>query len=104
MDHAELERKLIAIARANPPGDHVPYAFEKRVMARLASWPVPDLWTQWSNGLWRAAVSCVAVMLLLGAWSVYSPVGPTSSGDLSQEFENTVLAAVEQDSAGDSSW
>ena len=36
MNLAELERKLIAAARANPPSDRVPYAFEKRIMARLA--------------------------------------------------------------------
>ena len=29
MNLAELERKLIAAARANPPSDRVPYAFEK---------------------------------------------------------------------------
>ena len=37
MNLAELERKLIAAARANPPSDRVPYAFEKRIMARLAA-------------------------------------------------------------------
>ena len=37
MNLAELQRKLIAAARANAPGDGVPYAFEKRVMALLAS-------------------------------------------------------------------
>ena len=40
MNLAELERKLIAAARANPPSDRVPYAFEKRIMARLAARPV----------------------------------------------------------------
>ncbi len=58
MNVDELRRKLIAAARANPPSDHVPYAFEKRIH-------------------------------------------PTSS-DLSQEFENTVLAAVDQEPAPDS--
>ena len=37
MNLAELQKKLIAAARANPPGDGVPYAFEKRVMALLAA-------------------------------------------------------------------
>ena len=42
MNLAELQKKLIAAARANAPGDHVPYAFEKRVMALLASRVAPD--------------------------------------------------------------
>ena len=37
MNIAELQKKLLAAARANPPGDRVPYAFEKRVMALLAA-------------------------------------------------------------------
>jgi len=52
--------------------------------------------------LWFAAAPCVAVMLLLSAWSFFGqPANPTSS-DLSQEFENTVLAAVDQEPAPDS--
>ena len=53
MNLAELERKLIAAARANPPSDRVPYAFEKRIMARLAAWPVADSWALWARALWR---------------------------------------------------
>ena len=44
MNLAELEQKLVAAARANPPSDGVPYAFEKRIMARLATRPVMDDW------------------------------------------------------------
>ena len=55
MNLAELERKLIAAARANPPSDRVPYAFEKRIMARLAARPVADGWALWARALWRAA-------------------------------------------------
>ena len=42
MNLAELQKKLIAAARADVPGDQVPYAFEKRVMALLASRVAPD--------------------------------------------------------------
>jgi hypothetical protein len=64
---------LIAAARANAPGDRVPYAFEKRVTALLASRVAPQNLDLWVRGLWRAAVSCVAVALLCGAWALFTP-------------------------------
>jgi hypothetical protein len=104
MNLAELERKLIAAARANPPSDRVPYAFEKRIMAHLAARPVADEWALWGRALWRAAAPCVAIMLLLGAWSFYDPQGSTPSNDLSQQLEQTLLASVDQDQPADSAW
>jgi len=98
MNLAELERKLIAAARANLPGESVPYAFEKRILARIASHPIVDNGALWARALWRAAAPCVAVMLLFAAWSFFVHAGNSSSGDLSQQFENTVLAAANQDS------
>ena len=96
MNLAELQKKLVAAARANVPGDHVPYAFEKRVTALLASRVMPQYLDGWVRGLWRAAVSCVAVALLCGAWSLLTPRITTNSTDLSQEFENTLLASIDQ--------
>ena len=104
MNLAQLERKLIAAARANPPSDRVPYAFEKRIMARLAARPVVDDWALWARALWRAAAPCVAIMLLLGAWSLYASRSSAPANDLSQELEQTLLAAVDQDQATDSIW
>jgi hypothetical protein len=101
---AELNRKLIAAARANPPGDQVPYAFEKRIMARLKAPVALDDWTLWSRALWRAAAPCVAIMLLFSAWSVFAPPAHTPATDLSQDFENTLLAAVDSDQPADSAW
>jgi hypothetical protein len=95
MNLVELERKLIAAARATPPNDRVPYAFEKRIIALLAVRPELDGWAQWGKALWRASAPCVAIMLLLGAWSYFAPAGSTSTS-LSQDFENTLLAAVDQ--------
>jgi anti-sigma-K factor RskA len=96
MNIAELQEKLLAAARANPPGDRVPYAFEKRVMALLAARPATDPLALWVRGFWRAAVSCVAIALLLGAWAFFHPTASTNAGDLSQNFENTLLASVDQ--------
>ena len=91
-----LQRKLIAAARANPPSDRVPYAFEKRVMALLAGRSLPEPLVLWARGLWQAAASCVLVALLLGAWAFFNSITPTKTGDLSQNFESTLLASVDQ--------
>jgi anti-sigma-K factor RskA len=95
-DWQALQRKLIAAARANPPADSVPYAFEKRVMALLAARSATDHLAVWVRGFWRAAVSCVAIALLLGAWAFFHPAASTRTDDLSQNFENTLLASVDQ--------
>jgi hypothetical protein len=96
MKLAELQNKLISVARANVPGDHVPYAFEKRVTALLKSRVAADSLNLWVRGLWRAAVSCVAITLLLGAWAFFNPAAAnTGTEDFSQSFENTLLASVE---------
>lgn len=60
--------KLMGAARSNPPSDRVPYAFEKRIMARLAGQKPVDLPTWLAHQLWRAVVPCFAVMMLLGVW------------------------------------
>ncbi len=98
MNLDQLQNKLMAAARSAAPDDHVPYAFEKRVTALLAS-RVPagnvDLWVR---GLWRAAVSCAAIALLCGAWAAFMPAttSAAASDDLSQNFESTLLASVDQ--------
>ena len=98
MNLAELHKKLITAARTNVPGDQVPYAFEKRMTALLASRVMPDNMALWVHGLWRAAVSCVAISVLLGAWAFFNPATTTvtTAADLSQNFENTLLASVDQ--------
>lgn len=97
MNLDRLQHALIASARAHSPEDDVPYGFEKRVIARLQSSPGLDAWTLWASGLWRAAAPCVAIMLLLCAWSALVPANPPANNDLTQEFEKTVLAAADQE-------
>ncbi len=96
MKLAELQKELIAAARANVPGDGVPYAFEQRVMALLASRVAPEDLDLWVRGFWRAAVSCVAIALLCGAWAFLNPAAASSPADLSQNFVTTLLASVDQ--------
>jgi hypothetical protein len=95
MNVVDLEKKLIEAARQDKPSDKVPYAFEKRIMAFLEPLPTPDCWGMWAGALWRAAVPCLALMLLLTAWS-FVPATAASSDNLSQEMDNTVLAAIDQ--------
>ena len=100
----QLQQKLIAAARANPPSDRVPFAFEKRIMARLPARLVPDAWGLWASALWRGAASCVAITLLFSAWTFFAVNSAAPTSDLSQDFENTLLAAVDQDQPADSAW
>jgi len=102
MNLDELHRKLFAAARTHRPSDAVPYAFEKRILARLADKPALDLSTVWLRGLWRAAASCAAVCVLLGMWTLFTPAAASSGDELGQQFENTVFAAVDQES--ESAW
>jgi hypothetical protein len=95
MNVTELHRKLIAAARTNAPDDRVPYAFEKRIMALIPAVTPTDSVAVWVCGLWQAAVSCAVIALLCGAWSFFSPASNTAD-DLSQNFENTLLASVDQ--------
>src|SRR2546423_9504210 len=94
MDLFELEKKLLAAARCNPPGDQVPYAFETRIMARLTSATRIDEWTWWTRAFWRAAAACAAVAMLCSAWSWLPPVPRTSNpaNDLHQPVGPSVVA------------
>jgi hypothetical protein len=95
MNLPELEKKLIAAARLKAPDERVPYAFEKRITALIAARGVPDKWVFWARGLWRAAAACVAVACVFGAVSLFTPAAPDNGNDLSQDFENTLLASAD---------
>ena len=95
MNLSQLEQKLIAAARLNPPGEEVPYAFETRVMARLKSLPQADEWLWWSRALWRGAAVCVSVALLCGVWSFF-PLHSSRSPNGGADLEEAVLATVRE--------
>jgi len=100
MNLVELQSKLIAAARASAPDDRVPYAFEKRVTALIKSRVAPQNLDAWVHGLWRAALSCLAITVVCGAWALLAPMTSASpTEDLSQNFENTLLASVDQNDA-----
>lgn len=93
----ELQRKLLAAARFQPPGDQVPYAFEHRVTALLKAARPVDPREFLARALWRGAMACVAFVLVLAPLSFVASKA-RSTADLSQQFESTMLAAVDQDS------
>jgi hypothetical protein len=95
-----LKEKLIAAARSNPPGDQVPYAFEKRVMAHLADPPKTDEWTWWARALWRGAAACALVALLSSAWS-FLPLTGHQTANGGADLEDTVLDSV---NGADGTW
>jgi hypothetical protein len=99
MNVDELQHKLIAAARMQPPSEVVPYAFDRRILQRIKSMAAPDIWGTWAQALWRAAAPCVGVALVLAAWAMLSSSSNPSNTvpDISQQFENTVLAAATLD-------
>jgi hypothetical protein len=96
MNLVELQKKLTGAARLQPDDERVPYAFEKRILTLLATRVVVDSGALWARGLWRAALSCVIVVMLVGAFSLLSPPASENNQNLSQDFENTLLASVDQ--------
>jgi hypothetical protein len=97
MNLEALRQKLLAAARANPPDERVPYAFEKRVMAHLTSKPALDLGALWARAMWRAAAPCVAVSLLLLGVSSFVNTETSSAGEEgSPDLEETMLAVIDQ--------
>jgi hypothetical protein len=95
MKIAELQKRLLAAARTLPPSEVVPFAFEKRIMAQLASISFVDTWTLWSRLLWRAAAPSIAIMLVVGMWTFFSE--PTNSAEtLASDLEQTLLAPLAQ--------
>ncbi len=97
MELDQLQRKLIGVARANPPSDRVPYGFERRLMAHLAQAGVPDGWILWSRALWRAAIPCVLIVIFSGLWS--NRTSKFRATDLSEQIENAVLSDLNQNLA-----
>ena len=74
MNSDKLAKKLIMAARVDAPSETVPYAFEKRILSRIQARPGLDLAGLWSRALWRAAIPCLAIPLMLGYWAVSSPM------------------------------
>ena len=95
MNLENLRTKLIAAARQEPAREDVPYAFEKRIMARLNAPAVEDTWSVWETGLWKGAAACAAitaVSIVLSVWAL--PALQDNRDDA--PFEAVVLAEADQ--------
>lgn len=92
MDLEQLQQRLMAAAKANPPSDQVPYAFEKRIMARLTAPLHVDEWALCGRWLWRAVAPCMSVMAALGVWVLATMHPEPESQNLELAIENTLLS------------
>lgn len=104
MDLDRLHNRLIAAAKANAPSTNVPYAFERRIMERIKTTVRIDAWSWWSATLWRATPPCLAIMLLISAWTGWQfatskPADPIVN--LGAELETTIYAGLD---ATDGTW
>lgn len=93
MDLEKLHQELLATAKANPPGQQVPYAFEKRIMARLSAPLRVDEWALCGRWLWRAVAPCMSLMIALGVWVLATTHTEPESPNLEQAIENTLLSS-----------
>ena len=85
------------LAQSLPEQEHVPYAFEKRIMAGIRSNLPQDVWTLWSRLMWRAALACVAISLCVGAWAHYeAEPSQTSAEVLAVDLAEAVFAPVHE--------
>jgi hypothetical protein len=96
MQVEQLQKKLIAAAKRAAPPDHVPYAFEKRIMARIGRTAPLSCWALWGRPLWGAAASCVAITALCGLWFLTASVHSNNSDNFSQDFERVIFSSVNQ--------
>jgi hypothetical protein len=96
MNENDLHAKLMAAARKHPPGEQVPYAFEKRIMSHLSALPAPNVWSLWCRPLWQAALSCVAITAVCGLWAYGSRSNAEAADNFSQDFEAAVFAPVSE--------
>jgi hypothetical protein len=99
MNLSQLQSKLLEAARRSPPAEHVPYAFERRVMARLTSAPLPNEWLAWTRALWFGAVACTAIAVLAIVWAAPAAANPDPS--FSDGVEDTIMASTDD---LDSAW
>ena len=101
MKASNLRTTLIQAARNHPPSDAVPYAFEKRILARLAGMQPLDSWALWGAALWRAAAVCLVLMasLCLGT-SLLRPspqMQQAAVPETLQQLEQTLVASVDRE-------
>lgn len=95
-----LLNKLIKAAKSSPPSDSVPYAFEKRIMAKIMSSPVYETTLLWSQILWKAAKPCIVIMIIVCLWAFLADSQLGLIDNPEEAFETAVLAGLNQIGSG----
>jgi hypothetical protein len=90
----QMRQRLIAAGRLDQPSSQPPYAFEKRIMARITSRQSLDPYRLWNRILWRCAGPCVALVVVLGALSFVHGNESLASGDYVADLETLVYAPL----------
>jgi hypothetical protein len=73
LETSSADERFLKFARNLPGNEHVPYAFEKRIMARIRELLTPAPLAFCSRMLWRAVVPCFGVMILAALFSTKEP-------------------------------
>ncbi|MGC8828630.1 MAG: hypothetical protein ACP5MG_05770 [Verrucomicrobiia bacterium] len=95
MNRELLLKKLLNAAKLHRPADTVPYAFEKRIMARIESAQVYETTLFWAQNLWRAAKPCIAIMIIVCLWALFAH-NQVAIDNPQEAFETAVLAGLNQ--------
>jgi hypothetical protein len=85
--------EFVTLAREIPRDERVPFAFEKRIMARLAGAHAADPLAFWTHALWRAVTPCLAIMAIAAFVSFSRTDDASPDGEL--DLEAAVLAPPE---------
>jgi hypothetical protein len=94
MKAEQLRQRLLAVGRSLPAACEVPYAFEKRIMARLRHAKPLDPWLFWNRILWRCAAPCVVLTLVIGVLAWWGPAEMQTSDTLTADLESVVYAPL----------
>jgi hypothetical protein len=94
MKAEQMRQRLLAAGKQQPAADHVPYAFERRIMIRIGRSNPLDPMLLWNRVLWRFAGPCVALTLLAGAFSWFTPPEQPTTENLILELETVLYAPL----------
>ena len=97
MKPSDLQTKLMGAARAQPTQDHVPYAFEKRIMARIAAASQMNPWALCGTPALARRTFVRGHHAGFAGCGLWRPRHPASGNDtFAQDFERTVYASLNQ--------
>jgi hypothetical protein len=90
MEQPDFQRSFLKLAANLPENDRVPFAFEKRIMARLSSGPALDPLTVWGGLLWKSVLPCLGVLLLTSMLAALT----TQTDPYAPDLESAVLEPI----------